>query len=39
MLPVPLDEVKDYCYISGNDDDSMIQRLIFQAADFLESRY
>ena len=38
-LPVPLDEVKDYCYISGKDDDSMIQRLIFQAADFLESRY
>ena len=39
QLVLPLDEVKDYLYITGTDDDSMVQRLIFQAADFLESRY
>ena len=39
QLVLPLDDVKDYLYITGTDDYSMVQRLIFQAADFLESRY
>ena len=37
-LAVPINEVKEYLAISGNEDDSMVQRLIFQAADFIESR-
>ena len=39
QLAVSLDEVKDYLYVTSTDDDSLIQRLIFQAAGFLESRF
>ena len=39
QLPVSLDEVKAYLYVTSTDDDSLIQRTIFQAAAFLEGRY
>ena len=38
-LPVPLNDCKSYSYITTTDDDSMLQRLILEAAAFLEDRY
>ena len=38
-LPVKLDDVKAYSVITGNEDDSLLQNLIFEATQFLENRF
>lgn len=38
-LPVKLDDVKAYSYITGNEDDSLLQSLILEATQFLENRF
>ncbi len=38
-LPVKLDDCKAYSYVTGNDDDSLLQSLIYEAAQFLENRF
>ena len=38
-LPVKLDDCKAYSYITGNEDDSLLQSLILEATQFLENRF